>query len=119
MPEALSIDSEYGVILIDSFDHVEKDDLSQSLELALQIANDQGLNKIMVDATRQTSLPSIMPLYSFASELSRRACGLKHAIIVAEQSRKDMRFIETVAGNRGAIIQIFSSRDDALSWLQE
>ena len=119
MPETVRIDREHGVILVDSSHQVGEDDLRRSLESVLQIAHHQGLNKVMVDATGQTSLPSIMALYGFASELSSRARNLKHAIVVSEQSPEDIRFIETAAHNRGVTIQIFSSQDDALSWLNQ
>ena len=119
MPETVCIDMKHGVILIDSSNQVREDDLWQSLESVLQIAHHQGLSKVMVDATGQKSLPSIMALFHFASELSSRARDLKHAIVVSEQSPEDIHFIETAAHNRGANIQIFSSRDDAFSWLNQ
>ena len=119
MPEIVRIDRELGIIVIDSSQQVEADDLRRSLESVLQIAHHHGLNKLLVDTTDQASLPSIGDLFGFASELSSRARNLKHAIVVAEQSPEDLRFIKTAAHNRGAIIQIFSSRDDALAWLNK
>ena len=119
MPEAVCIDRQHNIIVIDSRDHVGEEDLLQSLESVLRIVReDPDLKKVMVDATHQSSLPSTMALYGFASELARRTQCMKHAIVVSkEQSSKDLRFIETVAQNRGVIIGIFSSREDALSWL--
>jgi len=119
MPEIVGIDRELCIIVVDSSQQVEADDLRRSLESVLQIAHHHGLNKILVDATDLASLPSISDLFGFASELSSRARNLKHAIVVAEQSPKNLRFIETTAYNRGAIIQIFSSRDNALAWLNQ
>ena len=119
MPETVRIDREHGIIVIDSSQQVGAVDLRRSLEAVLQIAHHHGLNKVLVDATGQKSLPSIGALYGFASELSSRAGNLKHAMVVVEQSPEDLRFIETAAQNRGAIIHIFSSRDDALSWLNQ
>lgn len=119
MPETVCVYKQHDVILIDSLDNVGETDLMQSLESVLQIVRDQGLNKIMVDTTHQTSLPSTIALYSFASELSRQARNLKHAIVTTEQSLKDIQFIETVGQNRGVSIHLFSSRDEALSWLNQ
>ena len=65
MPETVCVYKQHDVILIDSLDNVGETDLMQSLESVLQIVRDQGLNKIMVDTTHQTSLPSTMALYSF------------------------------------------------------
>ncbi|UCF83013.1 MAG: hypothetical protein JSV50_17790 [Desulfobacteraceae bacterium] len=119
MPETVSVDRELGIIIIESSQQVEADDLRRSLETVLQIAHDHGLNKILVDTTDQKSLPPIGDLFDFASELSSRARNLKHAIVVAKQSPEDLRFIETTAHNRGAFIQIFSSRDDAFAGLNQ
>ena len=119
MPESVRIDDENRVILIDSSLEVREDDIRQSLDSVLQIAHHQGISKVMVDATRQTLLPSVIALYDIAAELSTKARGLRHAIVVAEQSPEDLRFIENAAHNRGAIIQIFTSRDDALAWLNQ
>ena len=83
----------------------------------MQLAHRHVINKVMVDATGQRSLPSIFALYDFATDLSTQARNLRHAIVISEQSPEDIRFVEIAAHNRGLIIQIFSSRDDALSWL--
>jgi hypothetical protein len=117
MPESVRVDSEHNIILIDSSHQVSTDELRQSLESVLQIAQQKTINKVMVDATRQKSLPSVMALYYFAVELSTRARGMRHAIVVAGESPEDLRFIENAARNRGVNMQIFSSQEDALSWL--
>ena len=111
------VDKLHFVILIVSFDDVGEIDLMESLERVLQIVRDQGLNKVMVDTRRQISLPSTIALYYFAAELSKQARGLKHAIVTAGQLSEEMRFIDTVGQNRAVNVQLFSSRDEALSWL--
>ena len=117
MPEIVCVDKQHNVILIDSRDDVGETDLMKSLESVLQIVRDQGLNKVVVDATHQASLPSTVALYYFVSELSKQARDVEHAIVAAGQLPEEMRFIETVGQNRGVNIQLFSSRDEALSWL--
>jgi hypothetical protein len=119
MPETVSIDIERGVILIDSSHHIGEDDLRRSLESVLQLAHRHGINKVMIDATGQRSLPSVFALYRFASELSAHARNLRHAIVVSEQSPEDIRFVETAAHNRGTIMKLFSEREDAWSWLNQ
>ena len=118
MPETISIDDQKGIILIESRGHLVVDDLAKSKESVLQIVKTKGLKKVMIDATNQKSLPSTMSLHSFASELPKLSIGLRQAIVISEQTPKDMKFIETVSLNRGASIKIFSSRENALSWLQ-
>ena len=117
MPETVCVDEQHEVILIDSRDDVGEIDLMKSLESVLQIVRDQGLKKVIVDTTHQASLPSTAALYYFASELSKQAKGLRHAIVAAGQLSEEMKFIETVGQNRGVSIHLFSSRDEALAWL--
>jgi hypothetical protein len=119
MPEHVSIDKENGVILIDSSGHVEIKDLLESLETIVKLNKQLGLTRVVVDTSTLKKLPVLYQLHSFASEIASRTRGMKHAIVVSELSPEDIRFMETVALNRGARIQIFTSRDDALLWLNK
>jgi hypothetical protein len=117
MPEMVNVDKEQGIILIDSSNLVDTDDLSKSLETVLQIAQDTGFTKVLVDTSTLILLPSLLHLHLFAEELSRKTQGFKHAIVVSEHSPKDLGHIETAAMNRGVHIQMFTSKTDALNWL--
>jgi hypothetical protein len=83
----------------------------------LEISQDQGLYKVMVDATRLNKMPSITYLHDFAIELASKTMKFKHALVVSEQTPHDISHIEIAAQNRGATIKIFTSKDDALLWL--
>jgi hypothetical protein len=117
MPEMVSFDNEHEIILIESSDLVGTDDLSKSLETVLRVAQNTGFTKVMVDTSKLVLLPSLLHLHIFAEELSKKTKGFKHAIVVSEQSPKTLEHIETAAMNRGTDIQIFTSRTDALNWL--
>lgn len=117
MPERVSVDDKHGIILIESSNLVGTDDLSKSLAAVLKIAQNTGFTKVMVDASALVLLPSLLHLHIFADELSMRTKGFKHAIVVSEYSPKTLEHVETAAMNRGTNIKIFTSRTDALDWL--
>jgi hypothetical protein len=119
MPEIVSINKELGLILINSIDLVGVADLTESIESVLQIANHHGLNKVMIDATALKLLPSFLHLHSFAYELSRLTPNIKYAIIISKQSPKEASDIAKFAQDRGVIIKVFTSKDDALTWLEQ
>lgn len=119
MPEIVSIDPKHHVILIESTGLICLDDLKQSLASVLEISLQSGLTKVLIDVSCQRSLPSISQLYSFASELTDQTHGMKHAIVVSDQTPKEINFVEAVASNRAAAMHIFTSKDEALLWLNE
>lgn len=119
MPETVMINKRLGFIQIDSSGHVDRTDLYLSLQSVLEIAENKGLKKVMVDATKQTSLPSILDLFQFGTELSNRAKALKHAVVVSKQPHEDLDFVETVVVNRGVRMRLFDSVVNAAAWLNE
>lgn len=116
MPEIVCIDNENGVILVNSFDLVGVVDLSKSLDSVAQVARQQNLHKVIIDATNMDMLPSTIHLYCFASELSKQTSDMKYAVIVSEKSAKEVRYLEIFARSRGVDIHIFTSQDEALKW---
>ena len=119
MPETVSIDSQHSMIVIDSSGNVEARDLSQSLESVLRIVRAEDIKNVMVDARWQSSLASTIALYSFGCELAKQTQSLKHALVIADRTSREMSFIEAVAFNRGVSIRSFSSTEDALSWFNQ
>lgn len=117
MPEDISILEERGIIYINSSGNIKPDDLVHSYKSVIQINNDKNLDKVLVDAREQTSLPSLITLYVFSEKLSQYLQHLKHAIVVSPKSPKELDFIKTVSKNHGVNIKIFNSTDSALAWL--
>ncbi len=117
MPEMVRVDEKSGIIHITSSGKVSLEELSHTLEAVLQIIDSQGLTKIIVDATDLNKLPFIFHLHIFACEISSRVRGTKHAIIVADQTPDDMSHIENAISYREKNIKIFTSREEAVSWL--
>jgi hypothetical protein len=119
MPIIISVDSGRGIILVDSSDLVGVADLSESIEAVQQIVQQQGLNKALIDASALKLLPSTMHLNWFASELSKHTKGVKQAVIVSKQSPEEVGTVKTFAQKLGVNIQVFFSKCDALTWLDQ
>lgn len=119
MPEDVSILEDLGIIQVDSYGEVTEGDLLTSLEDILAIHKQRGFSRVLVDASRETSLPNSLPLHQFGSALSEDATVIKFAVVFSEVVREDLRFLETVMQNRGMQVRLFNSRDEALAWLKE
>ena len=119
MPEIVIFDREHNLVTIISTDLVGLEDLAKSLDSVNQIVHEQGLNKVLIDATNLKLMPSPLHLHGFAYELSKQAKNMKFAIVVSEQSPKGVRCLETAAQARGVIIKTFPSQNDALAWLKQ
>jgi hypothetical protein len=117
MPEKVTILKDLNIIKIDSFGEVSLEDLKQSLETVFKIHREQGLTKVFVDATKETSLPSTFPVFEFGSELAKIVRNLKFAVVTSPKMKDIMKFLETVTQNRGVEVQMFDSEDAALEWL--
>jgi len=120
MPENVTINEQDGIIQIDFYGSVHETDLNQSFMSVLMIVEEKGLNKVLVNATRQTSLsPSAMDLQNFILKLSIRARNMKHAVVASTQTFESLYFLEAVSVARGVNLQIFSSHNTALAWLKD
>ena len=119
MPEFVTVREHEGIIQIVSIGDVSEQELHHSLERVLKLKQNLGLTRVLVDATEQVSLPRTASLYWFGSKLSSEALDMRHAIVVTRDQMEDLRFVWTVGQNRGLQIQLFVSRDDAVSWLKE
>lgn len=116
MPETVNINSELNIIEVMSFGDVTEEDAKSSLFSVERLSRETGISKVLVDTTEEKSLPEIFDIYRFASNLPR---GVSFAVLVKESqdTKREVHFIETVAINRGLLVQKFTSRNEALKWL--
>jgi hypothetical protein len=119
MPEKVTIREDLQVIQIDSWGDVSMEDLKASFEEVLKISQERGLARVLVDATKQTSLPSTMPIFQFASDLAREAPELRFGVVRSPTLKEKTGFFETVVRNRGAQVNFFETAEDALAWLMD
>ena len=117
MPDKVFFNEDIGVIEVESYGVVTKNDIQESIRTILQIAQDKGINWLLVDTTRQETMPSTTGIYDIFSTFPR---SLKLALLVqpSQTTAEDIRFVETVGVNRGFSMQIFHSREEALKWLK-
>lgn len=120
MPEDIEIIEDLGIIQITSVGLVTEEDLRKSRQSVFKICQERKLNKILIDASRITSLPTITQLFQHGVSLSEPEVPrhVKFAVVVSEATRKESRFIEDVAMNRNANLRNFETRDQALAWLK-
>ncbi|OVE74222.1 hypothetical protein BVX94_01000 [bacterium B17] len=118
MPDKVTTREDIKAIYVESYDVVTGEDLMNSMQLIANLKEQTGYNKIYVDASKQTSMPDTTSIFEFGATVTKVLFGMKMAIFTSPTTRDDVAFLEDVAGNRGAIIRLFDSEEDALEWLQ-
>ena len=119
MPEKVTIREDLQIIQIESYGEVSAEDLKESFETVAKFRQERGLTRVFVDATKEISFPSAFPVLEFGTELAKTFRGVKFAVVTSPKTNPDVRFLETVAVNRGAQVHVFGSADAALAWLME
>jgi hypothetical protein len=119
VPERVSVIENQKIIKVDSFGVISIEDLRTSMRRVAELHKEQGLNKVFVDATKETAFPPTVPTFEFGTELAQAMIDLRIAVITSEKMKNVIRFLETVAQNRGAQVQIFDSEEAAFDWLNE
>ena len=116
MPDKVRVNEELGVIEVDSFGNVVKNDIAQSIASVRDILAERNISKILVDARRQEAMPSTQSIFELFSTFPRE---FKVAILIAESqmTSDDLSFVETVSMNRGISIRGFAQKEQALQWL--
>ena len=116
MPDKVSFNKELEIIEVESFGEVTGLDISNSIQQIKEIQQDSGVDRLLVDTTRQQTLPSPIEIVEIFSAYPR---NLKTALLVdaSQATVDDVEFVETVAVNRGKNIQLHYDREKALRWL--
>jgi hypothetical protein len=94
-------------------------ELTALLSRALSVCRKNGTRNLLIDVTGLTGfeVPNIVERYWFVVQLARDANGIVFAIVAPQRMIDPERFGTTVARNRGALADIFSSEADARNWL--
>lgn len=118
MPEKVKVNRELNIIEVILFGDVTVEDSISSLSSVEKLSKETGITNILVNSTKETSLPSIAKIYNFSSNLPR---SIRFAVIAEEDQSTihDLHFLETVAKNRGFLVQIFTSKNEALKWFKD
>ena len=118
MPETVRVSNELGIIEVRSFDDVSLADVDNSLMEIEGIRKETGVDKVLVDAREQISMPGMADVFQIASSLPN---SLRIAFLLSEgqSTEEDIRFVATLAANGGVAVQAFSFKDEALQWLNQ
>lgn len=94
------------------------DDLNKARDETQVLLTANTVTRVLVEAKRKGSMPSVLEDYDFTSQLAsyfpRRT---KIALSITANQMEYMRFVESVAYNRGLNFKLFPDRDQALHWL--
>jgi hypothetical protein len=117
MPETTTVNREIGLIEVDSFGVVTIADWEKTFAEILEINRIHGFDKVLVDTSRQVSIPETFTIFEFGQLLSNQSRFMKYAIIVGDKTSFGQKFLETVTLNRGANYSVFTEKPPALEWL--
>jgi len=118
MPDKINVNEELGIIEVESFGLVTKDDISESINAARELHDSKDVVKILVDATKQNKMPGTVDIYNLFANLPLK---FKIAILARESGANfnDLKFGVTVAKNRGTLIKLYTEKQEALDWLNK
>ncbi|MBW1847959.1 MAG: hypothetical protein JRJ27_12640 [Deltaproteobacteria bacterium] len=94
--------------------------LSESTASLVEELNRTSYRKILLDHSEATPLLSVLEQHE-RPEVAEKI-GVQRECLVAIVYRKDhetYEFIETVARNKGFSVKIFTSTEEAVSWLRD
>ncbi len=82
-----------------------------------EFCSQQGVTRIIIDGREQLSQTDIVDSYEFAAEVPSQLPGLTLAV-VHRPDDESLKFIETVAYNRGSRTRAFQDFEAARAWLE-
>lgn len=97
---------------------ITTDDRYRNRDRTLSFCRNNDIYKVIVDTRGQVSQSKTMEIFAFAEELADLARGFQIAF-VRDQDSRDIRFMDNVAANRGALCRSFFSFEEAEKWLEE
>lgn len=118
MPDKFQINEKLGLLEITSTGIVTADDIDDSIEKSKAAFEKLGINKLIVDTTKQEKMPGTVSIHRIFSNFPRNIS----LALVAERNQlteNDIIFGENVAVNRGVRMRIFYNREEAIKWLNE
>lgn len=116
MPDVVKLNKKAGIIEVRSSGVVSRQDIEKSIAEVNRIHRETGHHRILVDTTRQTSMPGTVDIFEL---FSRFPPELRVALLALDDqvTLSDLAFTELVAKNRALQIRVFYSKKDAMKWL--
>jgi stage II sporulation SpoAA-like protein len=87
---------------------------------AIAFAREHRIRKLLVNTANLTGYepPSLTARYFFIHDWARAARDVRIALVTRPERIDPQRFGITVAANLGPVIEVFTSEEDALKWLE-
>jgi hypothetical protein len=92
------------------------EDRQQNAKRCVEFCASRNVRRIIIDGRDQVSETDIMDSFGFAKDVPTEMAGLRMAVVYRPED-KALKFIETVAFNRGARTRSFVDFDAAKAWL--
>ncbi len=74
--------------------------------------------RLLVDAGGVSHMQSIISDFEFTAEhRTKLPPGTRHAVVIKDEHRPHMQFVEDVAQNRSINLKLFTDRNAAIEWL--
>jgi len=116
LPETVNYLDTEKCIHVHSYGETSINDWENSMQQVIEIHNNTGCQRVLVDVREQNSTPSTLEILEFGKHLPY---GIQFAIVATAKTHEPHYFLETVGRNRGKDITLFNDYDDALSWLTD
>jgi hypothetical protein len=120
VPYRIEAIREEGYILVAHHGESTVDELEEARHKVLELGAEQRISRVLVDVCGVINTLSASDHF-FVTQAHAKLGSRKPrtAIIGRPDQRDDVKFIETVAVNRGMAMKAFSTKEDALKWLLE
>ena len=114
MAHEIHFDDDKKVIRCRHYGQGDVSDWEVARDRVVEVQQESGVSEVLVDLRELVNAPPTIEIYQFASELPT---SLQIGILFPDALAEDMKFLETVAFNRGRNIQMFDTEAAALEWL--
>ena len=100
--------------------HVTGADLDEGRNAVAAALSESGIRKVFVDASALSQMPTLIAMLRHNAAIAADSI-LRQArfAVVFRSLGRDERFLENTGVNRGVNLKCFTSKADALSWLDE
>jgi len=119
MPGKVLFNSKDNLIEIQSWGAITNGEMIRSQGEVERLYDKRHTTKVLFDTKAVVALPSPYLLYEFVVSLldTRNPVTFRIALLTRVGLKNDMRFVETVAMNRGILARYFFDRSQAMAWL--
>lgn len=117
MPESVAYCQSRNVISVKSTGILTAQEIRCSFEKILNIKENIGVDKLLVDQTKVQSIPTNVEAFNLGTSMAYSLKDISIAIIYSDRIKYDLEFIERVTQVRGGNLRLFKDESTALDWL--